>query len=577
MAKQSGRGKAATESPPREAAAEAVEPYTVPISVDAVVWVIVIGLAAALRLASLDGLQLTIDEGSRAFAAWVVSEGTVPEGWTGDLTSALTSHLFRIFGAGDSAARIIPALAGSALVASFWWAGRYYGRGVALLAGVLVAVSPIAVLTSRSALGFAVGGALSMLMVLSLLAYVRRPGPLPAVALASAFGLSLGSDAVATTTAIALGAFVAVEWAWRRDEPVAEAVQTLRSTREHWQPAALALAAALLLAVAQFGTDVDRLRLPGLERWVEMFGLPRDGLPWHYQISVLAGYELPLLLAGAAGYLALADRWLGARGRPPLEQRLLLAWATVAVLAVAFATQRQSGQLLMLLLPFSLLAATLVEEIASSIDWSVLRRWWPAPAAALALAIYGLLQLTNWAHDAASVSDGERVYLVLALLGAALIVGGGVYYLRRNGLALAVPVLAALALPFSVHSSLSVAFEDGTEFAADQRLTYRIDLLRAEVAQQASATGLPVAIDPALRGTLGWPLRDEQIAFGDPVQGSASVIESDGEQQDAASWRVAEGWAPDDFEVLPAWRWFVYRQPYGNLSTTEVIIVAPQQ
>jgi 4-amino-4-deoxy-L-arabinose transferase-like glycosyltransferase len=573
---------AKTTSAPKAAAAPAAQANTVPISVDAVVWVVLIGLAAGLRLAGLDTLPLSADESSRAFAAWVVSEGTVPDGWTGDLTSALTSHLFRIFDASDPLARLLPALAGSALVASFWWAGRYFGRGVALLAGLLVALSPVAVLASRSALGFAAGGAISMLMLLSLLAYVRQPRPWPAVGLAAGLGLALGSDSVAATTAIALGAFVAVEWAWRRDEPVAEAVATLRSTREHWQPAALALVAALILAVAQYGTDVERLRLAGLQEWVEMFGLPRDGLPWHYQLSVLTAYELPLLLAGAAGYLVLADRWIGSKSPPPLAQRLLMAWATVAILSVAFATQRQSGQMLVLLLPFSLLAATLVEEVASSVDWSVLRRWWLVPLGALALATYGLLQLTHWAHNAASVSDVERVYLILALIGAALIVAGGLYYLGRNGLALALPVLAALALPFSVHSSLSVAFDDGTEFAAAARPADGMLSLRAAVRAQAEETRLPVAIDPDLRDALGWSLRDEPVAFGDPATGAAFVLPSEsqppaGYEAPGGPLRVAEGWAPDSLEVLPAWRWFVYREAYGNLSTTDVILLTPSE
>ena len=65
----------------------------------------------------------------------------------------------------------------------------------------------------------------------------------------------------------------------------------------------------LVLGVVQLGTDIDRLSLPGLRQWADMFALPRDGLPWHYQVSLILAYEWPLLLAGAAGYLLLIDRF----------------------------------------------------------------------------------------------------------------------------------------------------------------------------------------------------------------------------------------------------------------------------
>src|SRR3990170_6134022 len=321
-----------------DAAVEAVEQgpeaAVVAISLEGVLWLALIVLAVALRFFSLDRLPFSEAESARAFAAWAVSEGSVPDGWPGDVTAALTSHLFRIFGSSETVARIVPAIAGSALVASFWFAGRYVGRGVALLAAALIALSPLAVYTSRSAFGFALGSFLSMAMVLSLLAYLERPRQTPAVVLAAAFGLALASDPVATATAIAIAAFVALEGAWRRGGAGSEARAAFRSNRDHWQPAALALAAALVMGVVQLGTHIDRLSLPGLHQWAAMFALPRDGLPWHYQLTLLLAYEWPLLLAGAAGYLLLIGRWRRSRGLS-LDQRLLAVWATVSIVTIA--------------------------------------------------------------------------------------------------------------------------------------------------------------------------------------------------------------------------------------------------
>jgi hypothetical protein len=138
-----------------------------------------------------------------------------------------------------------------------------------------------------------------------------------------------------------------------------------------------------------------------------MFALPGDGLPWHYQLSTLLTYEWPLLLAGGAGYLLLMDRWLRSWGLS-LAQRLLEVWATVAIVTVTFATRRESGQLLLLLLPFSLIAATLVQEVASKTDWGVLRRWWPGVAVVMALAAYVVLQLSRWSRFATPPFPGNE-------------------------------------------------------------------------------------------------------------------------------------------------------------------------
>ena len=554
----------------------------VPISVEAIVWAAVIGFALALRFASLDQLPFSVDESAQAFRAWLVSEGNVPADWQGDATAALTSYLFRIFGSGETVARIIPAAGGSALVVSFWFARRYVGRGAALLAGTFIAFSPLAVYSSRSALGFALGGFLSMVMVLSLLTYLEKPRPQPIVILSAAFGLALASDAVATSTAFALVVFLTVEATWRRSETVSRAIATFRTTLNHWRPAALTLASVLLLGVVQFGTDIDRLSLPGVHQWTDMFALPRDDLPWHYQLSLLVGYEWPLLLAGAAACVVLVQRWFRATRAPSLTQRLLLVWITVALFVVAFATQRQAGQILLLLLPLSLLAAILIDEAVSNVDWDVLKRWWPAVALNLALAAYALVQLSRWARQGTSISGSEQAFLVLALLGAAAILAGGFYYLGRNGLTLALPVIAVLALPFLVHSSLALAFGDGTEFAADRRFTPRIDQFTAAVAQEAEQRGAPVAVDLRLREALGWPLRNSLVVFGDPPSGSAVVTVASQEPSPGFTtldgpWHVAEGWFPQSFDLLPAWRWFAYRQPYGNLSTIDVQILVPRR
>lgn len=552
------------------------------INVEAVLWVALIGFALSLRFVNLNELPFTVSESARGLNAWLVSHGSTPEGWSGDAASALTSHLFRIFGDSETFARVLPAIFGSALVVSFWFGRRYFGRGGVLLAASFICFSPLAVNSSRTAFSFAFGGLLSMVMVLSLLAYLEKPRPWPGVIFSLAFGLALGSDPIAVSTAIALVAFVALEATWRRGGPVESAVSSFRQTAAHWQPAAIALALTLVLALVQFGTDIDRLSLPGVRQWVAMFDLPRESLPWHYHLDLLAGYELPLLISGGAGYLLFLYRWLRGSAQLSLVQRLLVAWATVAILVVAFATRRDADQAVLLLLPFSLIAADVIEETASRVDWGLLKRWWPAGALALCLLAYALLRASRWAHDASKVGTEERITLVLALALAGASLATVMFLRGRNGLAVVLPVGAVLALPFLLHSCISLGFGDGAEFAVPLRFTQRDELFADTVAREADQRGARVAIRHPLRDALSWQLRDS-LTLAEPPPSGSLLVGPAGDEPPAGfaplggTWLLAEGWVPRDLDLLGAWRWLAEREPYGNLSTVETQILVPAQ
>ncbi|HEU5322549.1 MAG TPA: hypothetical protein VFX28_17205, partial [Methylomirabilota bacterium] len=265
-------------------------------------------------------------------------------------------------------------------------------------------------------------------------------------------------------------------------------------------------------------------------------------------------------------------------------QRLLAVWATVAILTVAFATRREAGQLLIVLLPFSLIAASLVQEVVSKTEWGVLKSWWPALALVLALGAYVALQLSNWSSaDAANPFTGrDKAYAWLALFAAGGSIAVGMSYLQRNAAALALPVAAALAVPFLVHSSLSLGLRDGAEFAAGERATTAVAPLRAAVAAVAAEAGRPATIDAALSDTLGWHLRDLGVALGDPEAGSLFVTVAGrpppaGYEPLGGPWRISEGWTLDDFGPIRTWRWFVYRRGFGSLSAVDAQILVPTQ
>src|SRR5947209_4723254 len=112
-AARSRRGRRAVRVPPALVAVDqlGIRPL-------AIAWGIVAIVAAIPRLALIDRAPLGGGEAARAFGVWLSVLGT-PDSSLGEAGSPLLGHLtaliFYLFGASDTAARVVPALAGIAL------------------------------------------------------------------------------------------------------------------------------------------------------------------------------------------------------------------------------------------------------------------------------------------------------------------------------------------------------------------------------------------------------------------------------------------------------------------------------
>ena len=546
------------------------------ISVEVIVWLAVIALAAALRLARLEHLPLTIDESVRAFAAWQTSEGDIPANWTGDMTAALTAYLFHIFGSGDFLARLLPALAGSAAVALLWPLSRYVG-GAALAAAGLLAFSPLLVHVSRSSLPYSVGAFLSVAMVLSLFAYVRTQRPLYFFALILTMGLALGSDPVSTSTALIVAAFLAWEIAWRRDEELLAAASPV------WRNPALLISGllfflgALELGITHFGTSIDRLSLPGLRQWVDAFALPRDSLIWHLHSSILISYEALLLLLGGLAYLWLLGRWIISRGRDiSLFQRFLFFWVSGAAIIIAITTRREAGQLVLLLLPLALLAGSWLERIVADAEPISLGRAAPYLAPVLALAGYMALVLIQWAKAGEAGPERERIGMILALAAAIALIWITWNTFGRRAAAASLALALVLLAVAAIHGSTSVMYGRGNEFLADERINTRVVQLQDELVTIQTQTPGLIAVNDSFLPALGWYLRDVNgvVFAASPPADAVAIVTPAGESTPSGyrwqgTWPIAEGWLPQTFDPLDWWRWLVYRQAWGDISSIE--------
>jgi hypothetical protein len=552
----------------------------VSVSVEWLFWAPLLAAAASLRLVGLERLELGVDEAERALDAALVSGGSVPETWTGDLAQALTSYLFSALGESEWVTRLAPALAGALLPVVLFAARPYLGRLAGLAAAAMLAFSPLFVLFSRSALPFSVGSLVAVVMALSLLGYLRNPRSWLIFPLSLSVVLAPLTDAVAVTALAALVVWLVVEAVLLDNPRLREAWQAFRSSPLQWGSALLIAAAAVQLGLTHFGTSLDRTGMPGLALWSQMFEMPRDSRAPEYHLALLAGYEAPLLLVGAAafaGYVLSVGR-RGLRSRAP-SRRLALVWTAVAAATLALTTQREAGQLLALLLPLAVLAGCGIEDATTGLDWSVLRRWWPAAVGSLLLFCWAGLLMSQWA--AGNSGPLERFLLVLTLGTAGFLVVFPVLVFRHNGLAAAAPVLAAAGLAFALHSSFAVAVSAGAEFATGARIAPRAQELRVTLERLAEERGGTVVIDRRLLPALGWVLRDSEVVFGGPVGGATLVLAPPNEGPErfvglGDVWTLAEGWYPDGIlRLRQMWRWFMYREAFGETGSVEARFYVP--
>ncbi|MEX1255544.1 MAG: flippase activity-associated protein Agl23 [Dehalococcoidia bacterium] len=113
---------------------------------------VLVGVALGLRLWDLDGRAVHHDESIHNWYSWELAEGRGYEHdpvYHGPLKYILTAGIFTVFGANDTTARLLYAMAGTVLVALPFFFRDYLGRRGALIASFLLAVSPVVLYVSR--------------------------------------------------------------------------------------------------------------------------------------------------------------------------------------------------------------------------------------------------------------------------------------------------------------------------------------------------------------------------------------------------------------------------------------------
>lgn len=483
-------------------------------------------LAAALRLYQLGAAPLSAGEASEALAAWrLVRPGLAPPTPASPLLFGVTAFLFAIANASDGAARLLPALAGSALVLTPALFRQWLGRGGALMAAAILALSPSMIYASRLASSEVLALLCGAILVAALLAALRSEDGRWLYIGAVALGLGLVSGPLIYST-LAVGLFTGlVLWPMAREEARANALAAYANARN--TPGLLARlgvtlavtvflgATALMAFPAGLGTAGDVLAT-----WIAGFA----GTRWiAYPVQLLALYEPMALVLGIGGLLLMEvrarQRGVGAGSGPALWPRILGLGALAALMLMLLRRGGAPGEILLVVYPLALLAGPLVADVLEGLRRVAQREAaWGLAAALILIAATSAIYVGLYANEVSTSVEQAMPRLLVALLF--LIMGLAVVALtvtwERSLWRPAVAVLIGLLTLYTLGTGWGLAQlrpNDPREPWVQQPTSDQVRML-VSVLEEASrqrlgmANELPVTVQQTGDDVLAWYLRD---------------------------------------------------------------------
>ncbi|MBU1747487.1 MAG: hypothetical protein KKA73_07350 [Chloroflexi bacterium] len=539
-------------------------------------------LAAALRLWGLGLRPLSAGESEHALAAWQLYWG-LDYAPREPLYLLTTLGSFGWLGISDAAARLVPALAGVALVALPALLHRQLGRLGALAAAALLAVSPSFVFLSDSADGTTLALGAGLLLTAALWRYRESGRPAHLYLAAGGLGLALAASSAAYPLVLMLAIFAGVFLVTGR-APRPDRALIIRT--------GLVLGAVLVVASTVALTRLDGLQevlvtVPG--RWLTAFWSPRT-VPWEHALRLLALYDVAALVLGATamGFLLARPAWL-VEFTPALQDEsrgeargpwavFLILWALVAFLLTTLADSTQTAPIV---LPLILLAGLFVDQLwAEGLTWTRTRGLLVVFALAFLYVMAALVRLVVWQDQA-----GSELTLAACLIILTITVLYWTWAARPRWLGLS--VVGAVLLVLSLHGATYLIFPpttgprdflDRQPVSSDIRL-FQADLGEAAFMHRANWTGLDVTIIGEPDPVWDWLLRDHVVTYttqpGDefatviiaPVEWQAALDEAlPGYTRRQYTQRIE--WPGDSFSWSTFIEWLLYRYsavpPYNH-------------
>jgi uncharacterized protein (TIGR03663 family) len=585
-------------------------PLTLPgVTLEAGVYVLIAAASLLLRLWRLDALPLSPAETRTALASLDITRGGQLPGEAGALVGFGGALVFALAGATDLTARLLPALIGGLAPVTMLWARSLIGRGPAVIAAALLALSPLMVDGARAVDSGAIAATVCLALGWSVFEYARarRPGWLFASAFSLALALAAGVGAVSALVALLVVGLAGLASLGERralPEDLDAALAALAPANGHGRgpvpEAELAASpgrATVLRALAIFAgtlfvvgtgalTDLGGIGagvFAPIGTWVTGLVATDRGPVWTAPLMLVA-YEPLTLVFGVAGAVA-ALRGGRAVGR------FLVLWALVGFTAALLSPDRAPVLLASAVAPAAVLAAIALDRCAKvlprhAVDYLValLVLAWGFSLVVLGFGHVtqadpiGVRYLAPWLALVVGRSNGDAVaQAAILVLPVAVLLGAAFYLWRRTpaagrgALGLAV---ATLLLACAVHAGWNLAYQvAGNPFELPRTRQTSLDVrnLVRDVDQVRQVLTINrkdkiLVIDESERYPLAWYLRDRDTRIESPPSpNQAMVIEPVDAKPPTGSYvgqryRVAIDGAVSFDGVAPFWRWLVYRE-----------------
>lgn len=522
-------------------------------------WILIFGLALAMRLAQLDAAPLSGAEAQQATFAWRAAAGQgAPVGGYSPLLFVANTLLFVVFGASDALARLWPALFGSALALTPALLRRHLGRVGALASGLYLAISPTALLASRQVSGttMAAAGAMAFVGALSRFSETERRGWLWFGAVSLAFAVASGGAAYGVLVPLAL--------AWVMASQLGSGSHSSRATRKlaRCRPHATRFFLIAVLSAAAFSTGLG-WNLSGiggigsvLADWLGRYVVVETGAA--SPLTLLAVYELFGVVFGLGGLI------LGWRqGR--LWAAVLGLWSGLGLLLLAVMPGRLPTDLIWVVLPLAMLAGMAAQAVVRD-------RW---SSGAMMRSVYGVLVLILWAQAylmlARYAAFGEPADLVVVGIVAGLQVLLGLSFGFVLGLGATVRTVAAATggalLALMLSAAWGVAYRrpaDPREALVGEPTAVNVrDLVGTLQDLSWQQTGMPTTLEfvyeASPESVLAWYLREFEMArrvdrlseVGTDEMGS--IVVTEGTDDAATPLSLGATYIGQDFTLRRRW------------------------
>jgi uncharacterized protein (TIGR03663 family) len=521
--------------------AERVRAWVAVSGAEAAPFAAVTAAALVLRLVDLAGRPLHHDESEHAWFSWQIVTGHgyhYDPIFHGPVQFYLMTVMYVLFGVSDWVVRLAPALAGTLITALPFFLRRQLGTPAALLAAVVLCVSPSYLYFSRFAREDIYAACVTMALLVVVFRFLSGPSYWHPSLMLGLLAISFATKETTYITIFVAGTFFIPVVLWQMayargagrsvlDGTILRTIRSVGKAAWLWGVAIFLILYTLLFST--FFTNPRGLReglVGSIHYWLSQQPVNRGGEPWFYYLVLIPGYEWPVILLGLLGVATVF--------RKPTLLGAFLVWMFALSFAVySWASERMPWLILPPLLPLVLLA--------------------------------GVGGQTLWRNRRRLIA---KAGIAVALLGAA----------------------------YSLESAVFVAYvrpADPREMLVQVQTATDVPKIRDEIMalekQEKAKTGQPLSVEVDSWGGTGWPwswyLRDVPVGYPDmslvSFNPSAQVVLVADPNHATMAPKLGDyvgrrftlrvWWVPDWAGASAGdWaRWFLWRKPWSPTATMD--------